>query len=277
MIFFTDLVELQFLQYAIFGAILSSVACGIVGSFVVVRRISYLAGAIAHCVLGGMGIARYIYVVYDVSWLTPFMGAIGAAIVAALITGYVTLVLKEREDSVIGAIWASGMAVGILFISLTPGYREDLMGYLFGNILLVSKSDLWAMGFLDLLIAIVVWYGYPQFVAVCFDPEFARIRGINVEFYYMVLLILTSLTVVMLVSVVGIVMVIALLTLPVAISSTLSINLKNVIFMSVGFSVMFTTGGIALSYTPDLPSGAVTILMATVTWFLAMGVKKLRN
>ena len=164
LIFFTDAFELAFLQYALIAAVLTSIACGLVGSFVVVRRISYLAGAIAHCVLGGMGVARYVSVVYGITWLSPFTGAVVAALLAALITGYVTLRLKEGEDSVISAIWATGMALGVLFIAITPGYKEDLMGYLFGNILLVSSSDLWAMAVLDILILSIIWYYYPQFV-----------------------------------------------------------------------------------------------------------------
>lgn len=270
MIFLTDAFELAFLQYALAAAVLTSIACGLVGSFVVVRRISYLAGAIAHCVLGGMGAARYINVVYGVTWLTPFAGAVIAALLAAIVTGFVTLRLKEREDSVISAIWASGMAIGILFIAVTPGYKEDLMGYLFGNILLVSSSDLWAMALLDLFILSIVWIYYPQFVAVCFDQEFARIRGVKVELYYMLLLILTALTVVMLISVVGIVLVIALLTIPVAIAGTITTVFRNMIVLSVIFCTAFTTGGIAISYTPDLPSGAVTILLASTVWLLAM-------
>ena len=275
LIFIKDAFELAFIQYALIAAILTSIACGVVGSFVVVRRISYLAGAIAHCVLGGMGVARYINVVYGVSWLTPFDGALVAALLAALITGFVTLRLKEREDSVISAIWASGMAIGVLFIALTPGYKVDLMGYLFGNILLVSRGDLWAMAILDVIIMLVIWYSYPQFVAVCFDHEFARIRGINVDFYYMLLLVLTALTVVMLISVVGIVMVIALLTIPVAIAGTFTNSLKIMIGFSVFLCMIFTTGGLVVSYGPDLPSGAVTILLASTVWLMSMIRKNL--
>jgi zinc transport system permease protein len=268
--FFIDAYELTFLQYALAAAILTSIACGLVGSFVVVRRISYLAGAIAHCVLGGIGAARYLNVVYGVTWITPFTGALFAALLAAMVTGYVTLRLKEREDSVISVIWASGMALGILFVAVTPGYKEDLMGYLFGNILLVSSGDLWAMVLLDFFIMSVIWLYYPQFIAVCFDQEFARIRGVKVEFYYMLLLVLTALTVVMLISVVGIVLVIALLTIPVAIAGTMTTVFRNMIVLSVLLSMAFTTGGLAVSYTPDLPSGAVTILLASTVWFLAM-------
>ena len=275
MIFFRDLWELAFLQYALVAAVLTSFACGIVGSFVVVRRISYLAGAIAHCVLGGMGIARYLNVVYGYEWATPVSGAVVAAVAGALLTGYVTVNLKEREDSAISTIWASGMALGILFIALTPGYQEDLMGYLFGNILLVSSTDLYVMGILNVLIAGIVWGFYPQLVAVCFDPEFARIRGVNVNFFYMLLLVLTALTVVMLISVVGIVMVIALLTIPVAIAGSFTSSLKKMIVVSIILSVCFTTGGLALSYSPDLPSGAVTILLASAVWVLATLKKSL--
>ena len=210
--FLAAVAEFPFLRHALIAGALAGVACGVVGTYVVVRRISYIAGAIAHCVLAGLGIARYLQVVHG--WpVRPEHGAIMAAVLAALIIGMVNLYAREREDTVIGAVWAIGMAVGILFIAVTPGYHEDLMSYLFGNILLIGGGDLWSMAILDALVLLLGLGLYPQFEAVCFDEEFARLRGLHVELYVLLLLVLIALTVVLLVSVVGIVLVLSLINI----------------------------------------------------------------
>jgi len=259
--FLTDLLQFPFLQYAMFAGILAGVACGVIGTYVAVRRISYIASGISHSVLGGMGAAVYLEKVHG--WdVHPLHGAVVAALLAALIIGLVSLRAKQREDTVIGALWAIGMAVGILFISRTPGYATDLMSYLFGNILLVSAKDLWLMAGLDVVVVVCGILFYHQFLAVCFDDEFCRVRGLRVEFYYLALLCLIALTVVVLVTVVGIVMVIALLTLPVAIAGTFSRSLWQMMVLSSLLSMVFTSLGLALSYEPDLPAGATTIVIA---------------
>ncbi len=212
--FFSDLLAFPFLRYAAAAGVLSSVACGVVGSYVTVKRIGYIAGAIAHSVLAGMGAARYLRVVAGWTFLTPVHGATAAAVVAALIIGVVSLRGRERVDTVLGAIWAIGMAVGILFIQATPGYSQELMSYLFGNILLVSPQDLAAIAVLDLVVVAVALLFYNNLLAIAFDEEFARLRGIRTERTYLLLLVLTALTIVTLAQVVGILMVIALLTLP---------------------------------------------------------------
>ena len=163
-------------------------ACGIIGTYIVVRRISYIADGIAHTVLGGMGAALYLQKVYHWHGVLPIHGALVAAVIAAVIIGLVSLRAKQREDTVISALWAVGMAAGIIFISRTPGYNEDLMGYLFGNILMVSSSDLWMLAGLDTVIVVVGLLFYNQFLAVCFDQEFARVRGLKVELFYLLLL-----------------------------------------------------------------------------------------
>ena len=153
--FLTDLQQYQFLQNALLTGILASVACGIIGTYIVVRRISYIADGIAHAVLGGMGGALYLHKVYHLNGIVPLHGALVAAVIAAVIIGFVSLRAKQREDTVISALWAVGMAAGIIFISRTPGYNEDLMGYLFGNILMVSSTDLWMLAGLDTAIILV--------------------------------------------------------------------------------------------------------------------------
>jgi zinc transport system permease protein len=260
--FLADLQQHTFLQYAVITGILAAVPCGVIGTYVVTRRITYIAGAIAHSVLGGLGAARFCQVVCGWSWLDPLYGALVAAVVSAVIIGLVSLYAHQREDTVIGAVWAIGMAVGILFIFKTPGYNEDLMSYLFGNILMVSPGDLRLIVGLDIVVLVFSVLFYNQLLAVCFDEEFARVRGIRVEFYYLLLLCLTSLTVVLLVTVVGVVMVIALLTLPVAVASHFANRLWLTMILSAALTILFTLSGLALSYTPDLPAGATTIVLA---------------
>jgi zinc transport system permease protein len=273
--FLEALANYGLVRSAVLTGVLVSIACGVVGTYVVVRRISYLAGGIAHSVLGGMGAARYLATVHGWDWLHPLHGAVVAALVAALIIGLVSLRAKEREDTVIGAIWAVGMATGILFICRTPGYNEDLMSYLFGNILMVSPNELWLIGGLDVVVVGVGLAFYKQLMAVCFDEEFARLRGLNVEFYYLLLLGLTALTVVLLVTVVGLVMVIALLTLPVAVAGIFAQRLWQMMVLSAVFTVIFTTAGLVFSYGPDLPAGATTIVLAGVVYLIAIPISRL--
>ncbi len=269
--FFSDLLQQRFLQYALLSGLLASVACGIVGSYIVTRRITFIAGGIAHSVLGGMGGARYCQVVFGWDWMHPLYGAIAAALIAALIIGVSSLSsTRQREDTVISAIWAVGMAVGILFIFKTPGYTENLMSYLFGNILMVSASDLWLVAGLDILVVTAGIVFYKQLLAVCFDEEFAKLRGLKVEFYYILLLCLTALTVVLLVSVVGIVLVIALLTIPAAVAGQFAKRLWQMMILAVVFTAGFTAFGLALSYGSNLPSGATTILLAGAVYFLIL-------
>jgi len=265
----------EFLQLALLAGVLAGVACGTVGTYVVVRRITAIAGAIAHCVLAGLGAARWLQVTRGWQWLDPMLGAVVAALAAAVTIGLVSLRVREREDTVIGAVWAVGMAVGVLFISRTPGYNQDLMGYLFGNILLVGRRDVWLMVVLDVVVVATVAALFPRLQAVCFDEEFARVRGLRVEAYTLLLLCLTALTVVLLVQVVGLILVIALLTLPVAVAERFTSDLRRIMVTAALLSMALTAGGLALSYGPDLPAGATTIVLAGVLYLGVVGVRGL--
>ena len=273
--FVAALQQQTFLQYALLTGILASIACGVVGSYVVTRRITYIAGGIAHSVLAGLGAARYCQTVFAWTWLDPLYGAVAGALLSALVIGLVSLwSARQREDTVIGAVWAIGMAVGILFIFKTPGYNEDLMSYLFGNILMVSPHDLWLIAALDTVIVAAAILFYNQLLAVCFDEEFARLRGVHVEFYYLLLLCLTALTVVLLVTVVGIVMVIALLTLPVAVAGHFAKRLWQMMVFSAILTALLTSFGLFFSYGPDLPAGATTIVLAGAVYLMVIGVSR---
>jgi zinc transport system permease protein len=259
-----------FLRYALIAGLLASVACGVVGSYVAARRITYIAGGISHCVLGGMGAARYAQVVWGWESVHPIHGAVVAALVAAAVIGWVSLRWKENEDTAISAVWSVGMAAGVLFIARTPGYSQDLMSYLFGNILMVGRAELWLIVGLDVAVVFTAVLLYRPLLAVCFDDEYARLRGMRVDAYYLLLLVLTALTVVLLVTVVGLVMVIALLTLPVAVARGLSRSLWQMMVVGAALSALFTTAGLAVGYQVDAPAGATTIMIAGATYALAV-------
>jgi len=260
---------MPFFRYALLTGIFASIPFGIVGTFVVVRRISYIAGAIAHCVLGGIGLGLYLEKAVGITWFGPMQGAVLVALLAAVILALVSRYATQREDSVIGALWAVGMAVGLLFIAKTPGY-VDPMSYLFGNILLVSKNDLFFVLGLDAVVVILVWIFYNKFLAICFDEEFSRLRGVKTAWMYLLLLCLAALTIVLLVRVVGIVMVIALLTLPAAVAGNFSKNILQMMLLSVFFCAAFVVTGLGVSFSLDLPSGPVIIVIAAVIYLLSL-------
>lgn len=263
-----------FLQYALLAGVLASVSCGMMGAYVVTRRITYIAGSISHCVLAGLGAARFFSVAYGWTFFTPELGALAAALIAAAIIGLVSLYAKQREDSVIGAVWALGIAIGVLFIAKTPGYNEDLMSYLFGNILMVTRQDLILIIVLDAVVIALSLTFFQQLQALCFDQEFARLRGIRVEAYYLLLLMLVALTVVLLIRIVGIVLVIALLTLPAAIAGQFSKTLGQMILIAIMLSILFTSGGLALSYGADLPAGATIIVVAGAAYIFVIAIQQ---
>jgi zinc transport system permease protein len=261
--------DIPFLRYALLAGVLGSLAFGTMGTYVVTRRISAIAGAIAHSVLGGIGGGLYLQVRVGISWFTPMLGAVLTALASGLTIGLVTLYARQREDTVIGAIWAIGMALGLLFLSKVPGYVEP-MSYLFGNILMISKADLIAIAVLDGVIIILTIVFYDRFLAVCFDEEYARLRGVPVVFFYLLLLSLTALTVVLMVSVVGIVMVIALLTLPAAVAGLFSRYLWKMMVFATLFCMVFSVSGLGFSYIYDLPTGSNIILVAGAVYILSV-------
>jgi zinc transport system permease protein len=272
--FWQALGQFAFLRQALLAGLAASVACGVVGSFVVTRRITTVAGGLAHAVLGGMGLAYWLQTAQGVSWLHPLHGALVFALLAALILGRVQAGGRERVDTVISALWAVGMALGVVFLFRSPGYKVDLMSYLFGNIMLVDPRTLILLISLDGIILLVVWLFYNQLVAVSFDPEFARLRGLNVDGWSTLLLVLVALTVVSLVYVVGIVMVIALLALPAAAVGRFTARLGVMMAAATALCAMTTTTGLALSFHFDLPTGAVTILVAALFYVVALLVQR---
>ena len=258
MSFFEALLKYGFLQNAVAAAVLASVSCGISGTFVFVNRITFIAGGIAHAVLGGVGAAVYF-------GFSPFAGAVVTAILFAIILGIIKFKASEHEDTVIGALWAIGMSAGIIFIYMTPGYSVNLNSYLFGNILLVSKDDIAGLFFLAVTVLTTVTIFYRQFKSVSFDMEFSTLRGIKSLFIYIVMLSMIALTVVVLMKVVGLILVIAFLSLPAATAAVFTSRIGKIILLSSILSFMFSFTGLFISYRYDLPTGAT---ITTVSGFV---------
>lgn len=251
------------MQYALLACLLASIGCGVIGTLVVVKRIGFLAGGIAHTVLAGMGIAFF----YGAS---PVLGAIIAALLSAILIGWIKLQWRQDEDILIAAFWSVGMAIGILFISQTPGYNIDLMSYLFGNILLVSESDLRLMLLLDCAIIATVLFFYKQFLATVFDEEYASLCGVNVKFFYIFMLCMIALTVVLLIQIVGLILIIALLILPAASAAQFSSSVSRMMVIAVLLSIFITISGLIISYQPDLPSGSTIIVVAGFVYLFSI-------
>ena len=272
--------SIPFLRYALLAGLASGVAFGVTGTWVTIRKISYLAGAISHSVLGGIGAALYLREAAGWEWLSPLTGAFAAALIAALIIGMVRLYAGEREDTVIGAIWAVGMATGLLFIARTPGYVSP-MSYLFGNILIVSRRDILMILILDAAVVTLSVLFHRQLLAAAFDEDFAETRNVNVQGSYYLLLVLTAMTVVLMTTIVGIVMVIALLTLPAAMGGMFFRRIGLIMAAATVLTMAFTASGLALSYGTDLPTGSVIIALAGGTYLAAAvlrpAVRRLRK
>ncbi len=267
-----DALQYEFMRNALYAGLLAAVACGIIGSYVVVKKMVSVSGAISHSSFGGIGIGYF-------AGISPVLGALFFTVASALGMGLVIKRTKLPEDTAIGILWAMGMALGIIFIGLTPGYAPDLFSYLFGNILTVPFSDLIMMIVLDFVIITVVSLLYKEFLTISFDEEFGTVIGIPAERLYLVLLCLVALTVVVLIRVVGIILVIALLTIPAAIARQFTHNLFKMMLLSVLFGAILTFGGLWLSYEFDVASGATIILLSgtvLLITLLASGIRKRR-
>jgi zinc transport system permease protein len=261
--------EFEFMQNAITAGILVSVACGVIGTFVVINRIVFISGGIAHTAYGGIGLGYYFQ-------FNPIWGAIAFSLISAILMGIVQRKTEQRTDTLIGVMWAIGMAIGIILIDKTEGYKADLMSYLFGSILTVPKEDLILMLILDIIIVLIITLFFKELIAISFDPVFASTRNLPVNTIYLLLISAIALTVVMVMQVVGLILVIALLSIPAAISNQFVKDIKQMIFLSSFLGMCFTTIGLWLSYTYNLTSGATIILVAGITYFASLGICQLR-
>ena len=271
--------DITFLRYAMLAGLIGSIPLGITGTLVVCRNISSVAGALAHAVLGGVGFALYANRVWHIQWLTPVSGAMIGAVIAVILVYCASIYLHEKEDTVISMIWALGMSIGLLFIAATPGY-VDLQGYLFGNILLVTSDELKLTIILSAATLILAIIFFRPLQSVLFDPEFAKLRKVNVNFLYFLLLILIAFTVVLMVNVAGIILLVALLSLPAATAKFFIRKLSMMMFLATIFAMLAIVSGLFAGYTQDLPTGPLSVIFAVlfyITGFVKSKIAKLKR
>lgn len=268
--FFEALLTNPLLLSAFFAGLAASVVSGIIGSYVVVKRIVFIGGSISHAVLSGIGFCIWLERAKGVTWVSPLYGALIAAILSALIIGWIHLNYRQREDSAIAAIWSIGMAVGILFISQTPGFNVELTNFLIGNILWVSKTDLYILGALDIGVILITLCLHKRLLAMSFDEEQARLQGQPVHALYLLLLILIAVSIVLLIQVVGIVLVMTMLTIPAAIANLLTARLSRMMMLAIFLSSVFCFSGNAIAYYLDWPTGATIALIAGVVYVFSL-------
>ena len=259
---------------ALLGAIGASFAGGLIGSYVVVKRIVSISGSIAHSVLSGMGAALYFQHLWGITWLTPLIGALVAAMISALIIGWVHLRFQEREDAIIAMIWSIGMAIGVIFVSQIPGSGIELTHFLLGNILWVNTTDLALLASLDAVILVATLLLHKQFLSICFDEKQAKLQGINVAALYLFLLILVGISVVVLIYIVGVILVLSMLALPASIAGAFTYRLSNMMVIAVLLNLTFSIGGLALSYHLDWPAGATIALFSGCVYLLSLRFKR---
>ncbi len=264
-----EALQFEFMRNALIAGLLAAVACGIIGVYVVVRKIVFISGGIAHASFGGIGLGYLL-------GINPIIGALGFSLAGSAVIWGFTRKSRLPADTAIGIIWAVGMAAGVIFISLAPGYAPDLMSYLFGNILTVPSSDILLMLIMDIVIIGVVTALFKEYLIMSFDEEFATATGIPVDVLHLILLAMIALTVVVLIRVVGMILVIALLTFPAAMAQLFTYNLRKMMLLAIAFGFVFTLAGLWLSYEMGLPSGATIILFSGVTLVIAYGVSRLQ-
>lgn len=262
-----DIFSYDFMLNAFLAGIMASLAAGIIGTYVVVKRIVFITGGISHTTYGGIGLGYLL-------GFNPIFGAIGASVLTAFVVSKLGRVKRQSEDMLIGIIWAFGMALGIFFINLSEGYTPDLMSYLFGNILLVSQTDIIIMIVLNLVILLTVYLNFAKFKAVTFDEEFARSMGINVNRIYLILLLLIAVTIVILIKLVGIVLVIAMLSIPPAIAIKYAKSIKQMMIFSVLLGLLFNFVGLFSSYYLNLTSGASIIFISVIGYLISYFQKR---
>ncbi len=268
--FFQALRENPLLLTALFAGLASSVVSGIIGSYVVVKRIVFISGSISHSVLSGIGLCLWLSRVHGIAWLSPLYGALIAGVLSALLIGWIHLNYKEREDTVIAALWSIGMAVGVLFISQTPGFNVELTNFLVGNILWVNPHDIYLLIGLDILIIAIALLLHKQFLAICFDEDQACLQGLKVNALYLFLLVLAAVTIVLLIQVVGIILVMTMLAIPAAIANLCTSRLSRVILLAIGLGAAFCFFGMGAAYQLDWPPGATIALLSGIVYLGAM-------
>lgn len=265
-----DILSYTFMQNALVVSLLASIAAGVIGTLVTVNRMSALAGSIAHASFGGLGLAY-------VAGFDPLLGATGFAVVSSMGIAAVSSRSRRKTGTAMAAVWATGMATGLVLIKVSGTYAADLMSWLFGSLLAVSGTDMIYAGILDLVIVAVVACFYKEFLAVSYDQQFSRLQGVPVTVFRILFLLLTALTAVLLMRVTGLIMVIAMLAIPPAVAEMFTGSLWKMMVVSSALAMLFSISGLILAYVLDLPPGAVIILISAAVYATALLVEKARS
>ena len=257
-----DILGLVFMQNALVAGLLASIACGIIGTYVVVKRVVFISGGISHSSFGGIGIARFL-------GFEPLLGALMFAVTSALGIGLLSKNTREREDTSIGILWVVGMAIGVVFIHLTPGYGPDLFSYLFGSILTVPTGYIYYLLALDLSIAIIMALFYKEILATSFDEEYSTVSAVPTTAISLLMLALVAVTVVALIKIVGVILVIALLTIPAAVAGKFTHDLRRMMLASAVLGMVFIFVGLWTSVSLDLEPGATIVIVAGLVFLFS--------
>ncbi len=249
------------MQNAILGALCTSIICGIIGTLVVTNRMVFVAGGIAHSVYGGVGIAAFF-------GLPILVGAMGFSILCAILLAYMLLFAKERLDSLIGSLWAFGMALGVILVELTPGYNKDFMGYLFGSILSITENDIYLMLCFGFFLIFFVWFNYRIILGISYDSEFTQLQGINTKIFSVILMVLIALGIVISMRSVGIILIVALLSIPAYCSEIFTTSLAKMMLGASLISLVCMLCGIVIAYFYDLQAGASIVMILAIFSFI---------
>jgi zinc transport system permease protein len=258
----------QFFQNALIVAILASIAAGIIGTYIVVKRMSLISGSIAHAAFGGLGISYFFN-------FNPLFGGAIFSLISAISIAFFRKNARDRLDTLLSFLWATGMAIGLVFIFLTPGYATDLFTYLFGNILLVSKFDIYVILLLDIIILTTVYLMYNSILAVIFDEEYAETRNMKVTFVNMILFALVALTIVATIRVVGIVLMIAILTIPAATAQLFHNTVKKIMITAFLINLFASILGLFVSYYLNFVTGPIIVLIISGIYLCGILLSKL--
>lgn len=263
-----EAISYQFFQRALIVAVLASIAAGVIGTYIVIKRMSLISGSIAHAAFGGLGISYYLNA-------NPLLGGVLFSLMSALSIALFRKNARNRLDTLLSFLWSTGMAIGLVFIFLTPGYATDLFTYLFGNILLVSRFDLYMILISDLIILGIVYLMYSSFLAVSFDEEYSETRNIPVTIVNMILFGLIALTVVATIRVVGIVLMIAILTIPAATAQMFHKTVRKIMLTSSLITLFASISGLFISYYLNFATGPMIVLIISAVYLCGTFLSKL--
>ena len=263
-----DLLQYTFFQHALLGSLLASIACGLVGTYIVTRRLVFISGGLTHASFGGIGLGLY-------TGISPILSAALFAVLSAFGVEWLSKRKDMREDSAIAVFWTLGMALGIMFTFLSLGFAPDLSAYLFGNILIITASDIALLGVLSVVLAVFFGLYLRPIVSIAFDREFARSQGLPVEFFEYALMLFIALTIVACLRMVGIVLVISLLTIPQMTANLFSRRFHRIIWLSIGIGYLSCLGGLLLSFYLNVPSGASIIFFSILIYAVCKTGKSL--